>query len=73
MTKFVEEKKKQGRSERHLETLKSHCKRFGDAVGMNTGSVTAPDMELFLDGWEVGTRTRDNIVNSIANQETARK
>jgi hypothetical protein len=28
VTEFLDEKKKQGRSERHLETLKSHCKRF---------------------------------------------
>jgi integrase len=65
VTEFLAEKKKQGRSDRHLETLKSHCKRFGDAVRMNVGSVTAPDIDLFLDSLEVGTRTRDNIVNSI--------
>lgn len=65
VTEFLEEKTKQGRSDRHLETLKSHCKRFGDAFCMNVGSVTAPDIDIFLDGLEVGTRTRDNIVNSI--------
>lgn len=64
-TEFLEEKEKQGRSERHLETLKSHCKRFGDAVCMNVGNVTASDVDLFLDGLEVGARTRDNIANSI--------
>jgi integrase len=65
VTEFLEEKTKQGRSDRHLETLKSHCKRFGDAVCKNVGSVTSPDIDLFLDGLEVGTRTRDNVVNSI--------
>jgi integrase len=65
VTEFLEEKKKQGRSERHLETLKSHCKRFGDAVCMNIGSVTAGDVDLFLDSLKIGARTRDNIVNSI--------
>jgi integrase len=65
VTEFLEEKKKQGRSERHLETLKSHCKRFGDAVCLNIGSVTAGDVDLFLDSLEIGARTRDNIVNSI--------
>ena len=65
VTEFLDEKKKQGRSERHLETLKSHCKRFGNSVSMNIGSVTAPDIDLFLDGLKVGTRTHDNIVNSI--------
>jgi integrase len=65
VTEFLEEKKKQGRSGRHLETLKSHCKRFGDSICMTIGSITAPDVDLFLDGLEVGPRTRDNIVNSI--------
>jgi integrase len=65
VTEFLDEKTKQGRSERHLETLKSHCKRFGDAVCMNIGSVTAGDVDLFLDSLEIGARTRDNIVNSI--------
>ncbi len=65
VTEFLEEKKKQGRSERHLETLKSHCKRFGDAVCMNIGNVTAPDVDLFLNNLKIGARTRDNIANSI--------
>ena len=65
VTEFLDEKEKQGRSERHKETLKSHCKRFGDSVSMNIGSVTAADVDLFLDGLEVGARTRDNIANSI--------
>jgi integrase len=65
VTEFLAEKKKQGRSERHLETLKSHCKRFGEAICMTVGSVTAPDVDLFLEDLEVGPRTRDNIVNSI--------
>ena len=65
VAEFLAEKKKQGRSARHLETLKSHCKRFGDSVCMNIGNVSAPDVDLFLDGLEVGARTRDNIVNSI--------
>jgi hypothetical protein len=65
VTEFLDEKKKQGRSERHLETLKSHCKRFGDVVCMNIGSVTAADVDLFLNNMEIGARTRDNIVNSI--------
>lgn len=65
VTEFLEEKKKQGRSERHLETLRSHCKRFGDSICINIGNVSAPDVDLFLDSLEVGARTRDNIVNSI--------
>lgn len=62
---FLAEKEKQGRSERHLETLRSHCKRFGDTVCMNVGSVTASDVDVFLDGLAVGARTRDNILSSI--------
>jgi len=65
VTEFLDEKDKQGRSERHRETLKSHCTRFGENVSMNIGSVTASDVELFLDGLNVGARTRDNISNSI--------
>lgn len=65
VAEFLDEKEKQGRSERHLETLRSHCLRFGSAVSMNVGSVTAPDVEVFLDGMKVGARTRDNAANSI--------
>jgi integrase len=65
VTEFLDEKEKQGRSERHLETLRSHCLRFGSAVSMNIGSVTAGDAEVFLDGLKVGARTRDNAANSI--------
>jgi hypothetical protein len=65
VTEFLDEKEKQGPSERHLETLKSHCKRFGDAVCTNVGSITASDVSLFLDGLNVGARTHDNIANSI--------
>ena len=65
VTEFLDEKEKQGRSERHLETLRSHCLRFGSAVSMNLGSVTASDIEVFLDGLKVGARTRDNAANSI--------
>ena len=65
VTEFLDEKEKQGRSERHVETLSSHCKRFGGKVSMNIGSVTAGEVDLFLDGLHVGARTRDNIANSI--------
>jgi integrase len=65
VTEFLAEKKKQGRGARTLETLKSHCKRFGDAVKMNIGEVTASDVEKFVDDLKVGPRTHDNIVDSI--------
>ncbi len=65
VAEFLQEKERQGRSERHRETLKSHCKRFGEKVSMNIGSVTTSDVEAFLDGLKVGARTRDNIANSI--------
>jgi integrase len=65
VTEFLDEKEKQGRSERHVETLSSHCKRFGGAVSMNVGSVTAGDVDVFLDSLNVGARTRDNVANSI--------
>jgi integrase len=65
VTEFLAEKEKQERSDRHVETLKSHCTRFGAKVSMNIGSVTAADVDLFLDGLEVASRTRDNIADSI--------
>jgi len=65
VTEFLGEKKKQERSERHVETLKSHCTRFGAAINMSIGNVTAADVDLFLDGLTIGARTRDNIANSI--------
>ena len=65
VSEFLEEKIRQGRSDRHRETLKSHCTRFAGAVSMNIGSVTAPDVEAFLNGLEVGARTHDNVLNSV--------
>ena len=65
VAEFLAEKEAQGKSDRHRETLKSHCTRFGNSVRMNIGSITAPDVDLFLDGLKVGARTRDNIANSI--------
>jgi integrase len=65
VTEFLEEKLKQGRSDRTLETLKSHCKRFGQAIQMNIGTVTAPDVETFLDDLAVGARTHDNVLGSL--------
>jgi integrase len=65
VTEFLGEKEAQGRSARHLETLKSHCQRFGDSISMNIGSVTAADVDLFLDSLKVGSRTRDNYADSL--------
>jgi integrase len=65
VTEFLGEKLKQGRSDRTLETLKSHCKRFGQQVHLNIGTVTAPDVEAFLVGLAVGSRTHDNILGSL--------
>jgi hypothetical protein len=63
VTQFLDDKKKQGRSERHLKTLKSHCNGFGDAVCIKIGSVTAPDKDLFWMAWKLaqGRATTSSI------------
>jgi hypothetical protein len=65
VAEFIAEKEKQARSVRYLETLRSHCKRFADAICMNISSVTTAEIDLFLDNLKVGARTRDNVANSI--------
>ena len=46
---FLEEKERQNKSKRHLETLKSHCNRFAGGILMNMTAVTAADINGFLD------------------------
>lgn len=64
---FLVRREDQKRSERHLETLSSHCKRFAGAVQKNIGSVVTDDIDRFLDGLNVGARTRDNFLGSLNN------
>lgn len=71
---FLETRERQSRSDRHLETLRSHCDRFGQAMQRNIRTVTAGDIELWLDGLtingsgkKIGARTRDNIIGSLNN------
>jgi integrase len=69
---MLAEKEKLKRSDRHIQTLASHLKRFGDSVVMNIASVTGADIEQFLAGLKTGDRpvaprTRDNFTGSIVN------
>jgi hypothetical protein len=69
VTDLLDEKK--GKGKRHYDTLRSHLEnRFGKSVLMNMASVTASDIDAFLDGLKVdklpvSARTRDNYANSI--------
>jgi integrase len=64
---FLVRREDQKRSDRHLETLASHCKRFASAMQKNIGSVITDDVDKFLDGLNVGARTRDNFLGSLNN------
>jgi integrase len=68
VTDLLDEKK--GKSKRHYDTLRLHLDRFKKSVLMNMASVTASDIDAFLDGMKVdklpvSARTRDNYANSI--------
>ncbi|HEY5913486.1 MAG TPA: site-specific integrase [Verrucomicrobiae bacterium] len=70
---FLEEKERQKKSARHVQTLDSHLTRFkGSFAATNIASVTASELDLFLDNLTAGSppkpvsaRTRDNYANSI--------
>jgi len=67
VTEFLDTRRKQNRSERHLTTLESHCNRFAKAFVMNIGDVRASDVENFLQKLRVAPRTHDNFLRSIKN------
>jgi integrase len=68
---MLDEKIRANKSTRHIETLRSHCGKFGAAMAMNLASVSADDINLFLDTLKkknkqgVSARTRDNFADSI--------
>ncbi len=67
VTEFLATRERQNRSERHLETLTSHCTRFASQFSTNIGRVDARQIDAFLDGLKVGARTRDNVLGSLNN------
>ncbi len=67
VVEMLDEKRKQKRSDRHVYTLESHLNRFGSSVVKHIATVTAPEIDAFLDGLNVGARTRDNNTSSIVS------
>jgi integrase len=74
VTEFLATREQQSRSDRHLQTLKSHCDRFAKAMQRDIGLVTADDIDLFLNELTIGdtdkkisARTRDNFLGSLNN------
>lgn len=68
---MLNEKVRANKSTRHVETLRAHCNKFAAAMAMNMASVSADDINLFLDTLKkknkqgVSARTRDNFADSI--------
>jgi integrase len=58
-------KERDGLSNRYIETLRSHLKRFASAFQTNIGSVTARLIEEWLGAQNLGPRARNNIRTSI--------
>jgi hypothetical protein len=58
-------KRDDGLSERYLQTLRSHLKRFGNAFDGEIGSVTCREIESWLRKLRVGPRARNNMRGSI--------
>ncbi|HEX4638998.1 MAG TPA: site-specific integrase [Chthoniobacterales bacterium] len=58
-------KKRDGLSDRYLETLCSHLNRFAKAFKTNIGSVAAKFIEEWLAARKVGPRARNNLRMSI--------
>src|SRR6185437_3473007 len=74
VTEFLATRESQGRSDRHMTTLRSHCERFGNTMQRPISAISAEDVDLFLNsltiadsGKKVSARTRDNILGSINN------
>jgi integrase len=66
------EKRRDKRSDRHIETLAGHLLRFAETFKQNIDTVTFQDINLFLDSLTKGNppvpvsnRTRANYANSI--------
>ncbi len=58
-------KRRDGLSERYIQTLRSHLNRFSSAFQTNVGSVAARFIEEWLAALKVGARARNNIRLSI--------
>jgi len=69
---FIAEKERQKRTDTHVQRLTSRLTRFAESINQDVASVTAADIDLFLDGLKSGlcpvvARTRDNWAGDISN------
>ena len=62
---LLEAKKEDGCSERYLGDLKSRLGRFADDIRMPIGEVTTSNIDNWLRGLKLSTRTRNNYRNVI--------
>jgi integrase len=67
---LIADKERQKRSDAHVKRLDSHLRKFAESMVKNIATVTAAEMDLFLDNLSsdkkaVGPRTRDNYADSI--------
>jgi integrase len=62
---FLVGKQRDGLSQRYIQTLRSHLKRFASAFQTNIGSVAARFVEEWLVAQKIGPRARNNIRLSI--------
>jgi integrase len=66
VVEILAERKRQGRSARYLQSLRSHLDRFKDHFEMNISSVTTLQIEAWLfSNIGGGPRTRNNIRTSL--------
>ena len=65
VAEMLAEKKDDGLSRRHIETLRSHLNRFAGAFRVPISSVTAALMQSWLKSIGLGARSRNNIRTSL--------
>ena len=58
-------KREDGLSERYLQTIRSHLRRFGGAFNQAIASITTAQIEEWLRAQTVGPRGRNNIRGSV--------
>ena len=62
---LLSERKREGKSQRYLQSLRSHLHRFRDSFTTEIGSVTTLQMETWLSSIGRTPRTRNNIRSSL--------
>lgn len=62
---LLESKRQDGLSDRYLETLRSHLIRFASSFDLPVTSVKTGQIEKWLQGQDIGPRSRNNIRASV--------